>query len=229
MLIFITDTETTGLPNVAGAKMIEVAGCLYHVETKTEVAMAQCLIYATENPVENINGISPAMLEAVNPADPKGKAITSTMKFAIQNLWNQADFILAHNASFDRYFLDSVFNTTIQKTWRCSKDDIKFPKASSSRKLVHLAVDHGVFPFAAHRALNDVLTLVGLCKQVPDLARQMLKEKAVTSRYEAVGLPIERKDEAKTRGFRWNAEKKVWWKEMEEAEKTELPFPVQKA
>lgn len=234
MRIFVVDSETTGLPiGDFKPQMIEFAGVLYHVETKSEVAMTQCLLYAADNPAAHINGISNAQLEAVSPfADPANETIQKVMRKATQLLWNEADYILAHNASFDRQFVDPVFNAKATKPWRCSKNDLKFPKTSTSRRLAHIAVDHGVYPFAAHRALNDCLTLTALLKELDpaDLMAQLTADPGEGAvRYDALGLPFEKKEAAKNLGFRWDADKKVWWKNLKAFEVAGLPFSVQKA
>ncbi len=228
MNIFVTDTETTGLPgSTPPPKMIEFAGALYNVEQKAVLAIAQCLLYSPENPAAGINGITQELLETMNPDNPVAKAVQDAGRANFQVLYDQADYIIAHNDVFDKQFLEPEFG--YGKKWRCSKNDIKFPKSSSSRRLVHVAVDHGVWPWAAHRALNDVLVLADCLSQVPDLAEQISREKEEHCVWEATDLPFERKDEAKARGFRWNSFKKVWFKTMTESETTQLPFRVQRS
>jgi len=231
MLIFVTDTETTGLPRQEPKPtMIEFAGILYHVETRARLATVQCLIHAPANPVENINRISVASLEVMNPkTNPAIVPVLTAQKKAAQALWNAADYVLAHNASFDRFFLDPVFNQDGKTQWRCSKNDIKFPQAKNARSLKYIAVDHGIFPFGAHKALNDCLVLTDCLDQVPDLAAQLSLVPEDVSRWETIDLPFERKDEAKERGFRWDSDKKVWWKDMKASDTNDLPFRVQKS
>lgn len=230
MLIFITDSETTGLPNQEPkAVMIEFAGILYHVETRARVASVQCLIHSPSNAAEHINKISVAALEVVNPKDnPAMKAVSGYAKKYAQTLWDAADYVIAHNASFDKIFMDPVFNPEGKTQWRCSKNDIKFPKAKNARSLVYIAVDHGVFPFGAHRAMNDCTVLADCLDQVPDLADQLSQRPQETARWETIDLPFERNADAKAAGFRFDRDKKVWWKEMKESETQALSFRVQK-
>src|SRR4051812_1531000 len=224
MNILVTDTETTGLPSADGkAVMIEVAGILYNVETQSELAMASTLVYSPDNAAEHINGIKPETLALMQPPD-----LQNAMGKAYQVLWDKADYALAHNAAFDRYFLDPIFGKKKPAIWRCSKNDLKFPKAKNARSLAYLAVDHGVWPFAAHRALNDCLTLVQLLKLIPNLSEQMACTPEESGRFEAVDLLFEQRHLAKDAGFKWDSARKVWWKNLKQSEAMGLPFRVQK-
>lgn len=225
--ILIVDTETTGLINAEPApKLLEVAACLYHVESKAELATVQFLLYADSNPASEINGIKEESLAAVSPEIPGMDSLSKSVMSSAQSLWDSADFIVAHNASFDRHFLDPVFGVKSPKTWRCSLRHITFPKAKKAKALGYMAVDHGIFPFGAHRALNDVTVLTALLKTVPDLAEQLARDPVENFRFEARDLPFSLNTEAKDRGFRWDSKSRVWYRNMTLKESKDIPFNI---
>lgn len=227
MKILIVDTETTGLINADPApKLLEVAACLYHVESKSELATVQFLLYADSNPASEINSIKEEALAAVNPDLPGMDSLSKSVISAAQSLWDSADFVVAHNASFDRHFLDPVFGIKSPKIWRCTLREINFPKAKKAKALGYMAVDHGIFPFGAHRALNDVTVLTALLKTVHDLADQLAKEPIEKLRFEARDLPFSLNTEAKDRGFRWDSKSRVWYRTMTLKESKEIPFNI---
>lgn len=215
--ILIIDTETTGL-KPADCQVIELAFILYNVETASELACASTLIHAPANPVEHINHISPASLEAV-----KSSVVPNLVINMFQLAEIEADFIIAHNAPFDKGFLDAhVCKTT--KPWVDSKCDIKFPKQGTGNRLGYIAFDHGIPVVDAHRALNDCRILMALLKLVPDLADQ-LADTVGAKVYQAI-TTFDQKDLCKAAGFNWDAYGKVWKRRMSPSKVKDLPFQV---
>jgi DNA polymerase-3 subunit epsilon len=218
MNILITDTETTGL-KAEECKVIELAFILYNVETATELASASSLIYAPENPAESVNHIGQETLNLVQH---------SVMPNFIVNAFSlaeaEADFIMAHNAPFDKAFVHAHVAKT-KKPWVCSKSDIKWPKAGSGNRLGYLAVDHGIIVNDAHRALGDCRTLRALCQACPNLAEQIL-ETVGSKVYKAI-VTFDQKEQAKAAGFNWDGYAKMWKRRMNPAKAVELPFAVE--
>ena len=86
------------------------------------------------------------------------------------------------------------------------------------RALGWLVAQAGWF-FGAHRATNDVDAVIALlCHEMADgrtaLAQLVDSADCPTVRIEAVGADFHVKDGLRGRGYRWNAEDKVWWKEI---------------
>jgi len=83
--------------------------------------------------------------------------------------WNRVNEILdisqlcvAHNASFDRAFLDRYSDNSKSKIWACSINDINwFEKGFTNFKLELLSHWHG-FYYDSHRAMNDVNAMIHL-------------------------------------------------------------------
>jgi DNA polymerase-3 subunit epsilon len=75
----------------------------------------------------------------------------------------QADFVVAHNASFDREFVERLMPSFRRQTWLCSLYGIDWrAKGFTDRSLGQLAKAHGIEISQAHRALADVETLMAL-------------------------------------------------------------------
>jgi len=124
---------------------------------------------------------------------------------------------VAHNAGFDRPFVEARFPGFAAKAWACSFADIDWKAAGAgSSKLSALAQDQGWF-YDAHRARVDchallqVLTrpvgagvLTGLSQLITAASRPSYKLRAT-------GSPFESKDQLKGRGYRWDADAKVWF------------------
>ena len=163
MRILIVDTETTGFKYTD--RVVEIAAALYDVRLKTVLWQFSSLVYGPpDNAAASINGIDP---EALPLAKDFYDPCEETLHYA-----ELADALVAHNAEFDKRMIGCRLPTT--KPWVCSQRQLKFPRASKSKKLIHLAVDHGILAVGAHRALGDVLMLVALFRQTPDLEDQVL-------------------------------------------------------
>jgi DNA polymerase-3 subunit epsilon len=110
-------------------------------------------------------------------------------------------------------------------------DDL--PWDGHSRKLVEIALAHGVGVSSAHRALTDVDVMARLLTRLrergadlPALFRRAARPKAL---FYAV-VPYERRQVAKDHGFRWDEAKhgKNWFRTMPVEDAAALPFPVRR-
>ena len=71
-----------------------------------------------------------------------------------------SDVVVAHNATFDRTFLEK--NIEFENVWACSKDDINWKERGFlNTKLELLSIWHG-FYYDSHRAMNDVNATIHL-------------------------------------------------------------------
>ncbi len=168
--ICIVDTETTGL-SAKDCKLIEIAAIYYNLPTKSVLYEAASLFYAESNPVENINHIKPQMLMKVK------EAISDKALQFIGNLMYSADFVIAHNAKFDKSFIEAnsyLSGIAIHIKWICSVNDIRWKKVGSL-KLKDIAAHCGVSYHHAHRAMNDCHILLKCLQTLPDLYEQLNK------------------------------------------------------
>lgn len=145
-----------------------------------------------------------------------------------------ADFIIAHNAKFDRRFAEILhpraFNT---KAWACSWSQIAWPDPGGTR-LSALLYRAGLF-HEGHRALDDCLALAAILARpverggMPALRQLIETAEKPAVRLWALGSPFEKKDALKLRGYRWNAGEdgnpRSWSIDIaEEAEASEIQF-----
>jgi DNA polymerase-3 subunit epsilon len=212
--VLILDTETTGV-DPAVDKVIEVAAILYDLNLAMPTRSFASLIYQPKNPAEHVNHIPEAALLAA----PHESAVW----IHVEALASRADVALAHNASFDASFVPKLH---MSLPWVDSMF-LDWPQASTSRKLIDIACAHGVGICQAHRALADCDLIARLLTCVAEkgiklpefIARAMRPRRTITAL-----VPYEKKDLAKQHGFRWNAERKLWMKEVFEDDKTVYPF-----
>ena len=103
--------------------------------------------------------------------------------------------------------------------WTCSVYDINWEKRGfNNSKQELLCIWHGFF-YDSHRAMNDVNALINLLINNLYESNPPIKEiidNSNTSVYKilATGSDFEKKDMLKSRRYRWDNKKRVWWKKM---------------
>lgn len=230
MLWLGVDFETTGL-DTKKDRVTEIGAVLWDTEKKVPVIIFNKLVWDETYPeitpeITKLTGIDLEILKAhgENP-------IQSWASFLA--LADKADVLIAHNGTnFDRPIMEAELsrNGLIPSSafeWIDSSVDFPYPEEIQTRKLVHLAAEHGfVNPFA-HRAVFDVLTMLTVLAEYD--AKEVLalsKVKSITIR--AV-VTYEAREQAKAKGYRWNAERKIWVKTIKETQlekEKQAPFNI---
>ena len=155
-------------------------------------------------------------LTGISDADLVGQQIDED---AAGRLLASADYVIAHNASFDRKFVERRLPGSAGREWCCTFAEIDWGAAGfDGRSLGWLLAQAGIF-FDAHRAGNDVDAVLALLRHdMPDgrtaLAEMVDRAECPTVRVEAFGADFAVKDALRARGYRWNADLKVWWREV---------------
>ena len=210
--VVVLDTETTGLDSKT-EKVIELAMLSVLVDTVTGQPVGPVDIYESfEDPgkpippqITEITGIDDSMVQGQRIDDA---AVTAMVA--------QADLIVAHNAGFDRPFVEGRWPVFAGKAWGCSFQGIDWKKeGSGSAKLEFLASERGWF-YDAHRAQVDCHALLQvLASPLADgqtgLSRLLAGAGQTRYKLRATGAPFEAKDKLKSRGYRWDGEGRVWW------------------
>jgi DNA polymerase III subunit epsilon len=210
--VIVLDTETTGLDSKSES-IIELAMLSVLVDTATGLPVGPVTIYESfEDPgkpippqITEITGIDDSMV--------KGQRIDDA---AVNALVQAADLVVAHNAGFDRPFVEARLPVFASKSWNCSFMGIDWKKeGSGSAKLEFLASERGWF-YDAHRAQVDCHALLQvLASPLADGQTGLLRllSGLGQTRYKlrATGAPFESKDKLKARGYRWDGEGRVWW------------------
>ena len=210
--VIVLDTETTGL-DARQECVIELAMLSVLVDTATGQPVGEVTAYESfEDPgkpipaaITDITGIDDTMV--------RGQRIDDTR---VAELVQAADLIVAHNAGFDRPFVEARLPVFATRAWNCSFAGIDWKaQGSGSAKLEFLAHERGWF-YDAHRALVDchaLLQVLAAPLSNGQTGLQQLLQGADLTRYKlrATGAPFEAKDALKSRGYRWDSDKRVWW------------------
>jgi DNA polymerase III subunit epsilon len=221
----VVDVETTGT-NPDRDRIIELGVCLF------EYGRHDGRIYKVlgswewfEDPgipippqITNITGITDEMVA--------GHCIDDR---AVSGLLGRVVLVIAHNAAFDRRFLERRLPAFATKHWACSHSDIDWKdEGIRSSALEFIAYALGFF-HDGHRAGNDCrATLHMLAQQLPGtgrLALQALLEQArlPTWRLWARDAAIEKKDLLKNRGYTWSpgefGRPRCWYRDVSDADK----------
>ena len=216
------DVETTGL-DTENDEIIEIAlvpfiftsdGKLYH-----------CLepINMLQEPTDGAVPEEITNLTGITSEDVKGHSIDW---LAIKECINSAAIIIAHNAGFDRPFLENAEPLFAEKAWGCSCFDIDWNQEGfESSKLEYLGYKYGFF-FEGHRATIDCYAgLEVLSKELPKSGEQVMKvlldnARKPTYRIWAERAPYDLKDNLKARGYRWSdgsdGKPKAWYIDIDE-------------
>jgi DNA polymerase-3 subunit epsilon len=226
----VIDTETTGLKPELGDRIIDLAiatceygretGCLYRVVDRYE---------SLEDPeapippeIVRLTGITDEMV--------RGQRIDES---GIARVLDGVGLVICHNARFDRAFLEARYPAFAGMHFACSLDEIPWDRWNmNSTKLDYIGFRFGLF-HEGHRARADVdMLLALLARAAPDgeegiLSLLLASARVPSWRVHAVGLPIDYKDRASARGYRWNDGKfgtpRAWWIETRD-EKAERSF-----
>lgn len=136
----------------------------------------------------------------------------------VNSLLSESALIVAHNARFDRPFVDRKSKLSSEKVWACSMKQIDWAaKGFFSPKLELLNIYHGFFT-DSHRALNDVdallylMSLTDTANQKPYLFELTSNARRIMSQVIATGAPFESKEHLKGRGYSWDTSNRVWSK-----------------
>jgi len=126
------------------------------------------------------------------------------------------EVVIAHNAGFDRPFVEARWPLFEELNWACSLKDIDWRQEGfGSAKLDYLLYTQGLF-HEAHRAEADCWALLEILSRVLPQSQQtallVLLEKLNQPQHKiyATGSPFETKDKLKARGYRWSGDLRCW-------------------
>jgi DNA polymerase-3 subunit epsilon len=203
----LVDVETTGL-GPATDEIIELAmtpftygldGKIYAVHESFQALRQPSEPIAPE--ITAVTGITNEMVagQVIDPA-------------AVEAFAAPASLVIAHNATFDRRFLERFCPVFSSKPWGCSQSQIDWSaEGFEGTKLAYLAQAAGFF-YDRHRAMHDCLAAVELLARplprsgVTGLSRLLDRARAADWRIWAENAPYDRKEMLKGRGYRWNGD-----------------------
>lgn len=217
MKILFVDTETTGL-SPEQDRVVEIGASLYCALTQ-RLIRSICFITTDDTvkispEISKINHITQEMLEKY------GVNYKSVFSLLRDNFVSHCDFLCAHNAPFDRSFLEAELKRAgmdnWDRPWIDTSVDLPFASSITTRKLTHLAAEHGFLNPFPHTALSDVLTMYRVFSnyKIADIVkRQSSPNLTITAM-----VDYATREKAAKRGFRWNPDKKRWLKIIKEVE-----------
>lgn len=208
----VLDTETTGL-NSQQDRVIELGMLLFEFDPVTGVVHRVLEVFdELEDPGFPI---PPAVTAIHHITDDmvQGKRIDDAR---VAQLLQDVQVVVAHNAAFDRPFVEQRWPVFEQLAWACSVKDVPWKEEGfGSAKLEYLLQTQGLF-YDAHRAETDCHALLELLsrrlpqRQQPVLLSLLETLNQAQFKLYALGSPFESKDLLKQRGYRWSPEIRCW-------------------
>jgi DNA polymerase-3 subunit epsilon len=220
----VVDVETTGFDPVRD-RIIEFCGVPFEFEKDSgRILTVGPAVSFLEDPgrpipeeITRLTGITDAMVAGQTIDESRAGALAA-----------EAGLVIAHNAAFDRPFVDRRLAVFRDKAWACSQREVPWKSLGvSSGALEFLLMKRCGLFFEGHRADADCLALIHLLQEPFDdgtLPLQVLLESARTPSFKvwALGAAFDKKDALKQRRYRWSngegGQPKAWYKTMTAAE-----------
>ena len=229
-LAIFVDVETTGL-DPKRDEIIELALIPFRYSAGGNIKEVLAPFHQLQEPLQAIPDVVTAMTGISNEMVADRKIDSNAVTLIVKN----ADLVIAHNAAFDRRFVERCFPIFSEKPWACSMSDIDWAcEGFGGSKLTYLCAEAGFF-YERHRAVNDCFAAIELLERpLPksgSIAMAALLDKALrtTWRIWAEASPFELKKILKNRGYRWNGgengKPRSWYCDASEDQKdAELSF-----
>ncbi len=208
----VVDTETTGIQPDKDA-IIELGMVMFEFDPQTgEIFRILESFDQLEDPGFSIPPESTA-IHGITDDMVQGQQIDDDL---VADFLEGVNLVIAHNSRFDRVFLEKRLPVFESLPWGCSLVQVDWRgEGIASAKLDYIAYQYGFF-FEAHRAEEDCFALLEILQQrLPKSGESVLKSilnELGQKSYQifAIGSPFETKDLLKSRGYRWDADKKCW-------------------
>ncbi len=148
----VIDVETTGLSPQTD-EVVELAIVLFSFDPLTGRVVEELEAYSgLRDPGRPIPQDATAQ-HGIRDKDVRGQRLDEER---IRTLLRRAHYLIAHNAPFDRGFVERLFPETKRMQWLCSMEGIAWRrKGFLSKGLQSLLAAHKIAPGSAHRALDD--------------------------------------------------------------------------
>jgi len=224
------DVETTGLDPEC-CEIIELAMIPFTYSEDGRIFEIHDPFHGLREPREPIS----AEITKITGIDDSMVAGNSIGVDAVGQFIENVDLVVAHNASFDRQFLERFCPAFEHKPWGCSNSQVDWKaEGFEGTRLGYLAAGVGYF-YDQHRALNDCYAAIELLAiRLPkcgEIAFKSLLDRArqPSWRIWASYAPFDLKDVLRGRGYRWNASghgpKRAWFIDVSDEQKeAELAF-----
>jgi DNA polymerase-3 subunit epsilon len=215
----VIDCETNGL-DPSRHKIIEFAARRFRYDSLGRIVRHDHMYSWYEDPGEPLD---PAIARLTGLTDETLAGCSIDDKTA-SVLLRSAEVVIAHNATFDRKFVERRFPDCAGLAWACSLEEIDWRGRGfdgSGRALGWLLSQAGYF-HDAHQASGDVDAVLQILQHRFDddttaLAELLANAAKPTWMISAVGAHFDVKDRLKNRGYRWNGDESVWFRQVSDA------------
>lgn len=206
----VVDVETTGRDPASDA-IVELAVRRFRYDAAGEIVKVDRGYSWLEDPGVPLEP-EIVRVTGLTDADLAGREIDDG---AAVRLLSSASIVLAHNAAFDRRFVERRLPDAAGLPWACSMAEVPWLELGfDGRSLGYLLTQRGLF-HAGHRAAADVDAVIALMACDDGAGRPLLShlvDSAMSDSWDvrAVGAPFAVKDALRARGYRWDAADRVW-------------------
>ncbi|MEL7728701.1 3'-5' exonuclease [Citromicrobium bathyomarinum] len=219
--VCVLDTETTGL-DADRHRVIEICAAAVQVSNDGRIIGIESIGSGTEDPgaplAEEI-----IALTGLTDDDIAG---TSINREKLTQFISNCDSVVAFNAGFDRPFVEKLLRGLPLMNWGCAMADVPWRSLNfQPGPQNYLLMQAGRFNANAHRARDDVLSLVELLDHVCTDGESVMAKvlSAIDSsawRFEATAAPYHFRDDLKDRRYRWapGMRHKIWHKHVRQAD-----------
>ncbi len=193
----------------------EVGAVLWDTKSHTPVRMMNKLVYQGKQiapEAEQYTGISNEHIG--NFGEPIVQVLEELLDMA-----RPADYIVAQNGlMFDRPLLkQELVNNQMEdhfphQLWLDTTVDVDYPENCKQKNLTYLAGFHLILNCFPHRAVTDVLTMMTILSKYD--INQVIENAKTPSLVVRALVGFHDKEKAKKAGFYWEAQEKIWLKNV---------------
>ncbi len=211
MVVFL-DVETTGL-SFDSDRVIQlcIRPVLVNKNSYKASAIAKSKVYHNDPGFPLSDEIR--KLTNIEDSDLEGESIDWEW---VHSTLERADFVVCHNASFDRGMIEKELTRAGLKNtetiWACSMSQVFWRDFCRPSKALEVLCAWSGFFYDSHQAANDVDAMIHVLRKQGRM--QELLENAVASDYRvfAMNSPREKNSELKKRRYRWDPNVNSWYK-----------------
>ena len=218
----LLDVETTGLDQQKD-QIIELGMVKFDYLPDGRIAGLRNVFSSFNEPSEPI----PMEVTALTGITNEMVAGQHIDEAAVSSFVDDAVIVIAHNASFDRKFVERCWPIFRNKAWGCSATEVEWRKHGFEGSRLGYLLNGAGFFHQAHRAVDDCHALLEiLALELPTtgtsaLAVLLERARKKTMRVWAEQSPFDLKDSLKRRGYRWSdgsdGRPRSWYIDLDES------------
>lgn len=184
-LAALVDVETTGL-SPSRHEVLEIAVLLFAFRRDSgEIAGLVDEYIGLREPRRRYIPYGATAIHGITYDMVQGRSLDDER---ILELFGRAEFLVAHNASFDYGFVARMYPEVNQKPWLCSMRQVNWRQYGfPSRGLQPLLAAHGIHPETAHRAAADCRAVLALLNRPSPQGNTYFQELLLGLQAPAVG------------------------------------------